>query len=411
MANESRKYAEGLVGDLDRTFYGTQREVGKKIYDTNWKKLQRQYQNLTEDLKLKQQQIDRSFAEGLATVAENDYLRSRAAANDLAMRGLVSSGKQNIADQNNINTKGGEVLNLMDSAGGGTVEIAKAMENARQTLADKELSLNDKLAETLSNIGAAEGEALQAYNAGLADIAGAKDVRDMENELAKLQFEAQRQAQGYSRTGVEDAEEAQAQRNLMMDVLKSTDWTDADKSAAIQIFFGKDADSANAIVTGYNMYVDPTNAIKTRIKDITAEIAAIDKSISKEEKFDAAEQTVGNSVPFFGLGAGGKAENQRVEENIEAYYDVLDPKIGELRDELEKLKEYGYEYEDLAALMYGTGIDIDTVLGKESSSGYKYKGDKTKTETKTTSTKTTSKEKEDGKTDWSKLFTISKVSM
>ena len=61
--------------------------------------------------------------------------------------------------------------------------------------------------------------------------------------------------------------------------------------------------------------------------------------------------------------------------------------------------------------MYGTGIDIDTVLGKESSSGYKYKGDKTKTETKTTSTKTTSKEKEDGKTDWSKLFTISKVSM
>lgn len=375
MANESRKYAEDLVGSLDRTFYNTQRDVSNKKYNTNWKNLQRQYQNLTENLKMKQEQIDRSFADSLATVAENDYLRKRAAVNDLALRGLTASGNQDINNQINTEAKGEEVLNLMESAGGGSVEIAKALEDARSTLVNKEADLNRGLADTLANIGDAEGEALRAYNEGLANIAGAKDARDMENELAKLQLEAQRQAQGYSKTGLEDAEEAMAQRELMMDILKREDWTDAEKASAIQIFFGKDVDSAKAIVTGYGMYIDQDEAVKNRIKELTKERGTILNSKSKEEKYKAAEETVGNTVPFFGLGLQREKELDLLRDNIKSYNDYIDPRINEIDKEIDALqnrKSSNKNWDDFARLLYGDNIIVDTDLGKKFSSLYKY---------------------------------------
>lgn len=372
MANESRKYAEDLVGNLDRTFYNTQRDVSNKKYDTNWKRLQKQYQDLTEDLKLKQEQINTSFANGLATIAENDYLRSRAAANDLATRGLTVSGKQDTNRQEQVAERGADVLNIMESAGAGSVEIAKALEDARQTLANKEADLNKGLADTLAGIGDAEGNALRAYNTGLAELAGAKDARDMENELAKLQLEAQKQAQAYNKTGLEDEEELQAQRNLMMDVLKNADWSDAEKASAIQIFFGKDVDSAKAIVNGYNMYVDSDDAVEARIKELTKERGTILDSKSKDEKYKAVEETVGNTVPFFGLGLQRKKELDLLQENIKDYYDYIDPRINEIDKEIESLKNREYTWDDLAKLMYGNDIFVDTDLGKKFSSLYKY---------------------------------------
>lgn len=372
MANESRKYAEDLVGNLDRTFYNTQRNVSNKKYDTNWKNLQRQYQNLTEDLKLKQEQIDRSFADSLATIAENDYLRGRAAANDLALRGLTVSGEQELNKQDDVNKRGEDVLNIMESAGGGSVEITKALEDARNTLVNKEADLNKGLADTLANIGDAEGEALRAYNEGLANIAGAKDARDMENELARLQLEAQRQAQAYSKSGVDDAEEEQAKRQLMMDILKNADMTDADKASAIQIFFGKDVNNAKAIVSEYNMFIDQDDAVEAKIKELTKERGTLIDSISNEEKYKAAEENVGNSYPFFGLGFGGKKENDRVKENIKSYNDVLNPRINEIDEEINKLKNREGVIVELAKIMYGDDIINDTELGKKYSSDYKY---------------------------------------
>ena len=372
MANESRKYAEDLVGNLDRTFYNTQRNVSNKKYDTNWKNLQRQYQNLTEDLKLKQEQIDRSFADSLATIAENDYLRGKSAANDLALRGLTVSGGQDLNKQDNVTKRGEDVLNIMESAGGGSVEIAKALEDARQTLANKEADLNKGLADTLAGIGDAEGNALRAYNEGIANIAGAKDARDMENELAKLQLEAQKQAQAYSKSGVDDAEEAQAQRELMMEILKNADWSDAEKASAIQIFFGKNVDSAKAIVNGYNMFVNQDKAVEAKIKELTKERGTILDSKSKDEKYKAAEKNVGNTVPFFGLGLQPKKELDLLQENIKDYYDYIDPRINEIDKEIESLKNRKYTWGDLAKLMYGDDIITDSELGKKSSSDYKY---------------------------------------
>lgn len=372
MANESRKYAEDLVGNLDRTFYNTQRTVSNKKYDTNWKNLQRQYQNLTEDLKLKQEQIDRSFADSLATIAENDYLRGRAAANDLALRGLTVSGEQELNKQDNVAKKGEDVLNIMESAGGGSVEIAKALEDARNTLVDKEADLNKGLADTLANIGDAEGEALRAYNEGLANIAGAKDARDMENELARLQLEAQRQAQAYSKSGVDDAEEEQAKRKLMMDILKNSDWSDAEKASAIQIFFGKDVNNAKDIVSGYNMFINQDDAVEAKIKELTKERGTLIDSIPNKEKYKAAEENVGNSYPFFGLSFGGKKENDRVKENIKSYNDALNPRINEIDEEINKLKNREDVIVELAKIMYGDDIINDTELGKKYSSDYKY---------------------------------------
>ena len=247
--NNSRRYAEDLVGALKTEHYGTQRDVADKIYNTNWQNLENQYKNLKDKLEAKRVEENRAFASGLANTAESGYDMARANAQNLANRGLSVSGVQDLADKANTTVKGEQVLKLLDKLNNSTEANIEKLSDATSTMAKEEAKLNANLADTLGDIGAAQTNAQMNYNAGLADIAGAKDARDMENELAKLQREAQAAANARSSSGndgvnaeIEDFYKRQAIISVLngIDPItgKEIDWDDSQKANAIQILFG-----------------------------------------------------------------------------------------------------------------------------------------------------------------------------
>ena len=74
MANRGREYAESIIGPLDRSAYNQQRDVVQNTYNTNWQNVQNQYKNLQDKLKLRQEQANKDFAEGLVDVAEKQCI-------------------------------------------------------------------------------------------------------------------------------------------------------------------------------------------------------------------------------------------------------------------------------------------------------------------------------------------------
>lgn len=259
--NNSRKYAEDLVGALKTEHYNTQRDVANKVYNTNWQNLENQYKNLQEKLEAKRQENNRAFAKGLVETAESGYDMARANAQNLANRGLTASGVQNLAQQANTATKGQQVLGLLDKITKDTEVNLEKLSDATSTMAKEEAKLNANLADTLGDIGAAQTNAQMSYNAGLADIAGAKDARDMENELAKMQREAQAAANARSRSGndgvnteIEDFYKKQAIVSVLSGVDPVTgeaiDWDDNQKANALQILFG--VSNAKDVVNAFN---------------------------------------------------------------------------------------------------------------------------------------------------------------
>jgi phage tail protein X len=288
--NNSRRYAEDLVGALKTEHYGTQRDVADKIYNTNWQNLENQYKNLKDKLEAKRVEENRAFASGLANTAESGYDMARANAQNLANRGLSVSGVQDLADKANTTVKGEQVLKLLDKLNNSTEANIEKLSDATSTMAKEEAKLNANLADTLGDIGAAQTNAQMSYNAGLADIAGAKDARDMENELAKMQREAQAAANARSRSGndgvnaeIEDFYKKQGIISILNGIDPITgeeiDWDNNQKANAIQILFGVSNAKDVVDVFTHNNTLDTAN--KSRTENYNSRVSKYEKQIEK----------------------------------------------------------------------------------------------------------------------------------
>lgn len=288
--NNSRKYAEDLVGSLNTQHYDTQRNVANQLYKTNWEDLANQYKNLQEELEVKRQANNRAFAKGLVETAEGGYDLARANAQNLAQRGLNVSGVQDLAQQANTAVKGEQVLGLLSNLGNSMEANAKKLKDATSTMAKEEAKINANLADALGGIGDAQTNAQMEYNAGLAEIAGNKDARDMENELAKMQRDAQAAANARSNSvndGVNAEIEDFYKKQAIISVLNGVDpitgeeidWDDNQKASAIQILFGvKNAKDVVNIFT-HNNTLDTVN--KSRTDKYNSRISNYEKQIEK----------------------------------------------------------------------------------------------------------------------------------
>lgn len=305
MANAGRKYAEELVGALDRGAYNTQRDVTNQTYQTNWESLSNQYKNLQEKLKNQQAEANNRFAMGLTDVSDSSYDRMRNSTNNLTNRGLNTSGLANIVKQADTTAKGKEVLGLLENLGDVSVEVAESLKSGNEELAKQQADLNKGLGEALGDIGAAETQAQFNYNSGLADIAGSKDARDMENALQAAQRDLQRQANAASASassGTSEIDEKleKYQRNKAIASIlagvnpedgTAIDWDDSQKASALKILFGiKNADD---LVENFNYntkvgeenakYRDMVSKFKGQLQD---DQKAYDKALDRYNNLD-----------------------------------------------------------------------------------------------------------------------------
>lgn len=264
MANKGREYAENLVGALDRSAYGQQRDVAQNVYNTNWQNVQNQYRNLQDKLKLQQQRANRDFAEGLVDVAENSFNRQRVGSGNLANRGLSASGLTNILSQADTAQKGEDIGKLLKSAGAISTETADKLGQATAKFSQESNNLMGKLANTLADVGDAETAAQNRYNQTLAGIAGAMDQREANNALQAAQRAASRGSGGGKSKTQKDAEnelEEFYKRATINEVLANPDMTNKQKENYLGIIFG--IDKASNAVDYY------TDNVKTYLRDKT----------------------------------------------------------------------------------------------------------------------------------------------
>lgn len=272
----SRKYAEDLVGALDRSAYGNQRDVANQAYKTNWSSLQNQYKNLQEQLKQKQEQSNRDYAKGLVQVADNSFDRMRDANTNIATRGLSASGLGNLVQQADIDRKGKEIANMLKSAGDVATKTASQLKESNEIMANKEASLNNRLSNTLGNIGARETSAQMDYNTGLANIAGGKEARDMQNALAAAQRAAQSGAGKKSKEAedIENKTEQYYKNKAITSILSGVnpdtgepiDWDDSQKSVALKLLL--DVENPKEVIEGFKKNAIATETYENKLKEI-----------------------------------------------------------------------------------------------------------------------------------------------
>ena len=224
----SRKYAESLVGQLNRDYYNTQRDVANQVYETNWESLQNQYQNLQEKLKRQQEQANRDFANGLVDTSEGSFNRMQNVNESLANRGLTTSGTRNLYTQADTAQKGEDVSNLLGKSNNVALSIAKELKGANDEIAAQRAELNKGLGDALGGIGDAETAAQMEYNNALAGIAEAAANRKAANASASA---------GSGNKYDEDLEDMYRKQGIY-EILVDDTLTESEKSDMLRIMFG-----------------------------------------------------------------------------------------------------------------------------------------------------------------------------
>ncbi len=367
MANKGREYAENLVGALDRSAYGKQREVAQNTYNTNWQNVQNQYKNLQDKLKLQQQRANRDFAEGLVDVAENSFNRQRVGSGNLTNRGLAASGLTNMLAQSDTAQKGEDIGKLLKNAGAISADTADRLSQATSKYAQESSGLMGKLANTLADVGDAETAAQNRYNQTLAGIAGAMDEREANNALQAAQRAAARGSGGGGRSRAQaDAEnelEEFYKRATINEVLSSPDMTDRQKENYLGIIFG--IDNAGKAVTAYNNNSNATDNYNKKLESLqkaaNREIAnnkASYQRYQRNQQNKRANEYFSRNLPTINTGSSQTnnfVRSQLAKNSPLSYDPLMSNPTSNYQDQLalSNFRNQGITYEDLAELLYG----------------------------------------------------------
>lgn len=354
----NRKYAEDLLGPLNRDIYENQRNVINKTFETDWKDLQNKYKNLQEELKRKQTESNIAFNKGLVDVAENSYDRLNSINANLANRGLTSSGIRNKQEQQDITTKGRDVLNLLGQSGDVSINTVKNLASGNQNLLDKSSSLGKELSNLLGDIGDAETQAQINYNSALADLAESKAARDDANDLAAKQRAASRASSGSSKE--EDDLEEFYKRVAMSEIITNPYMSDQEKEMNLTLHFG-----VNNPANFLNAYNDNLNAqelydadvsrlqrtVDSLSNDFSKELGRIKEKSAMDNYRNSLNETIGaNSA----LGRSYVNPNaNQTQFGTQELNDLLNS-LRSSREDLYRRTSQGVTYNDLANLLYNS---------------------------------------------------------
>lgn len=370
----SRKYAEDLVGSLNRDIYNNQRNVAQQSYKTDWQDLQNQYKSLQESIKRKQEEANLAFNKGLINVAEGSYDRMANANSNLSSRGLSGSGISDLVRQEDIAQKGSDVLSLLGNAGDVAVSVASDLASGSNQINEQNRNLGSSLSDVLGNIGNNETEAQMDYNTALANIAEGKIARDEANELSARQ----RAASGSSSSSnkYDDETEELYKRLAISEILSSPMMTDEEKARNMQLYFG--IGDASNIVNAYNYNTQATERYNNDYNNLLStydsgqdRISNLQDTLNRYRNNNNITNNNNNKNNYYsgdnvGLDSlyynspnaslsniSSNVNNNKIISNYERMLEQAIADSNAKNDELSKYISRGVTYKDLANLLYG----------------------------------------------------------
>lgn len=170
--------------------YQTERQNAQSSYDTNYNKLQTDYNKLVEQSEANKLDARKNFNDGRLSVASDEYMNSRGITGaDLSSRGtsegFKTAGKlSSILSRNNANSAlANTYYNSMDN-------IQKQMDSDTENYNYNVNNLKLNLDSTLANINAREAAARNAYRAAVAQLAEQIQARYDANANAQASLKA-----------------------------------------------------------------------------------------------------------------------------------------------------------------------------------------------------------------------------
>lgn len=237
----SVKYAKNLIGDWEKDQFEPQRVVLQNIYETNWNKLTNDFNNLKDTLERNQKLAQLKYGGDISNIQEESYDRVKNYYQDLANRGLSSSGMVSQLERANTEATGQEVDKALSSLLKQSSEGVSALSEATGKLADSQSELNRDLANDLGSIGEAEAANLRAY----ADLVSSISESDEQRKST-----ARRSGSGGSDIEKEDNEFYR--RMGIMDTLNSEDYTDDEKRYILASEYDVPIEQVNSLLSGIN---------------------------------------------------------------------------------------------------------------------------------------------------------------
>lgn len=364
----SRNYAEDLVGKLNLGHYDTQRKLLDESYQTNWKDIQNQFQNLTSELKKRQEDANRVFNNSLVNVAENSYDRLRANNANMVNKGLATSGLNNLVQQADTTKKGEEILNLLGIMGDVAVSTGEGLAKGTSNLAKEYTETNKGYGDALGEVGVGQTQAQMDYNTGLASIAGSKDARDMENALQAAQRAAQAKSSGSGTDEIDEKVEEAYRRQAITNILMNTDGEgnslnfDAQQRAnALRVLF--DINNAEDVVKMFdeNSNLQSNLSLKNEeinklYEDYDKQRAITDALFRASQNYDSdntINKMASSDNPIWNFIGGTVFGGKDKKELDKSAIDALN-KLNSIADNMTNIENSKIkDYQDLANLLYG----------------------------------------------------------
>lgn len=171
------RYAENLIGKWEDDQFEPQRLAVQNTYNTNWEALTNDFNNLKDQLERNQKLAQLEYGGQIGDIQNNAYDRTSQYYQNLANRGLSSSGMVDQLSRANTEATGQEVDKALEGLLSVTSEGVKALSDAGHNLALEQQDLNRGLADDLGAISDAEAANAQAYANLVASITQSADQR------------------------------------------------------------------------------------------------------------------------------------------------------------------------------------------------------------------------------------------
>lgn len=230
-------YAKNLIGNWEDEQYEPLRDVALSQYQTNWNKLTNDFNNLKDKLERNKQLAQIEYNTNLNNAQNNSYDRMRYAYEDLANRGLSSSGLVDQTARANTTATGQEVdkalTDLLSVSSEGVGDLAKA----NTSLAEAQTNLNADLADTLAGIGDAEAQNAQNYAGLVADIDESAAARAANASLRAKEKE------------LEDEEQEYYRRLGIYETIEDPELSDEEKLKTLVLDYDMTKDDANSAIS------------------------------------------------------------------------------------------------------------------------------------------------------------------
>ena len=293
------KYSQTLVGNWEDDPYNGLRTTLENSYQTNWEQLENDFRNLKDKIARNDELARIDYNRDLVNTTKNSYNRASNYYENLANRGLSSSGMITKLIKANTEARGAEVGDALSDLLATSEQNVEGLGEGGKKLLSNQRNLNTQIASDLGNITSQEFADRERYASTMAEINESRAARKHQQDIDRVY-----------------------QVMAINDIMFNSDTTDTQKYEELVLDAGVTGDQAYDIISAYNYN-------KTKAK--------IDKQDAKVKK--SADRFVKDTR------AMNFIENISKEVNKQIYMNRLRD-LGNLKSELSN-----YTYQDLKDIL------------------------------------------------------------